>query len=158
MIQIRKAVIEDAQLIFDFIMELAVYEKAAHEVVASIPLIRETLFAPEAKAYALVCCIDGQPAGYAVYFYNYSTWLGRKGIYLEDIYVSPVYREQGAGKALLRHIAQIAVEENCGRFEWSVLNWNTPAIKFYEGLGAKPQSEWTIYRLAGDALKTLAEY
>jgi len=157
MIQIRKATIEDVQLIFDFIMELAVYEKAAHEVVASIPQIRESLFGPNAKAYCLICTIDDRPAGYAVYFYNYSTWLGRNGIYLEDVYVSPAYRQRGAGKALLRHIARIAVEENCGRFEWSVLDLNTPAIKFYEALGARPQAEWTIYRLTGDALKALAE-
>lgn len=157
MIQIRKATFEDAQLIFDFIMELAVYEKAAHEVVATVPLIRTTLFGPEAHAYCLICSIDNKPVGYAVYFFNYSTWLGRDGIYLEDVYVSPAYRERGAGKALLRHIAKIAVEENCGRFEWSVLDWNTPAIKFYEALGAKPQSEWTIYRLTGTALKALAE-
>ena len=157
MIQIRKATIDDAQLIFDFIMELAVYEKAAHEVVASVAMIRDTLFGSQARAYCLICTLHDKPIGYAVYFYNYSTWLGKNGIYLEDVYVSPAYRERGAGKALLRHIARIAVEENCGRFEWSVLDWNTPAIKFYEALGAKPQSEWTIYRLTGDALRALAE-
>ena len=157
MIQIRKATIDDAQLIFDFIMELAVYEKAAHEVVASVAMIRDTLFGPQAKAYCLICTLHDKPVGYAVYFYNYSTWLGKNGIYLEDVYVSPAYRERGAGKALLRHIARIAVEENCGRFEWSVLDWNVPAISFYEALGAKPQSEWTIYRLTGDALRALAE-
>jgi GNAT superfamily N-acetyltransferase len=157
MIKIRKATVEDAQLIFDFIMELAVYEKAPQEVVASVPQIRATLFGPGAKAYCLICSINDTPVGYAVYFYNYSTWLGRNGIYLEDVYVSPSYRERGAGKALLRHIARIAVEQNCGRFEWSVLDWNTPAIKFYEALGATPQSEWTIYRLTGAALKALAE-
>jgi GNAT superfamily N-acetyltransferase len=97
------------------------------------------------------------PVGYAVYFYNYSTWLGKNGIYLEDVYVSPAYRGSGAGKALLRHIARIAIDENCGRFEWSVLDWNKPAIQFYEALGARPQSEWTIYRLTGSALEALAE-
>jgi GNAT superfamily N-acetyltransferase len=122
-----------------------------------VPQLRATLFGPEAKAKCLICNIDDKPVGYAVYFYNYSTWLGKNGIYLEDVYVSPAYRERGAGKAMLRHIAKIAVEENCGRFEWSVLDWNTPAIKFYEALGAKPQSEWTIYRLTGPALKALAE-
>ncbi len=157
MIGIRKATIEDTQLILDFIIELAVYEKAEHEVVATAAMISTTLFGADAKAHCLICSIDNKPVGYAVYFYNYSTWLGKNGIYLEDVYVSPSYRERGAGKALLRRIAQIAVEENCGRFEWSVLDWNTPAIKFYEALGAKPQSEWTIYRLTGDALKALAE-
>lgn len=157
MIRIRTATAADVQLIFDFIVELAVYEKAAHEVVASIPQIRESLFGHDAKAHALICFMDDKPAGYAVYFYNYSTWLGKNGIYLEDVYVSPAHRGRGAGKALLRHIAKIAVEQNCGRFEWSVLDWNTPAIEFYEALGARPQSEWTIYRLTGDALKALAE-
>jgi GNAT superfamily N-acetyltransferase len=157
MIQIRPATIDDVQLLLDFIAELAVYEKAPQEVVATVPQLRKTLFGPEAKAKCLICNIDDKPVGYAVYFYNYSTWLGKNGIYLEDVYVSPAYRERGAGKAMLRHIAKIAVEENCGRFEWSVLDWNTPAIKFYEALGAKPQSEWTIYRLTGPALKALAE-
>ena len=156
MIQIRAANSADAELILDFIMELAVYEKAPQEVVASVSQIRDTLFGPYAKAHCLICSIDEKPVGYAVYFYNYSTWLGKNGIYLEDVYVSPAYRGRGAGKAMLRHIAKIAVDENCGRFEWSVLDWNTPAIRFYEALGAKPQSEWTIYRLTGNSLKALA--
>ncbi len=153
---IRPATATDAQLIFDFIVELAVYEKAKHEVVTSVEEITETLFGTQSKARALICSIDGKPAGYAVYFYNFSTWLGKNGIWLEDVYVTPAYRGQGAGKALLKHVAQIAVKENCGRFEWSVLNWNTPSIEFYEALGAKPLDEWTIYRLTGDALKALA--
>lgn len=157
MIQICPATIEDARLILDFITELAVYEKAPQEVVASAAQIRASLFGPDAKAKCLICNIDETPVGYAVYFYNYSTWLGKNGIYLEDVYVSPAYRGKGAGKALLRHIAKIAIAENCGRFEWSVLDWNTPAIEFYEALGARPQSEWTVYRLTGNALKALAE-
>jgi GNAT superfamily N-acetyltransferase len=155
MIEIRSATTADAQLIFDFIVELAVYEKAKQEVVTSVEEITVTLFGPAAKARALVCSIDGKPAGYAVYFYNYSTWLGRNGIWLEDVYVTPAYRGRGAGKALLKHVAGIAVKENCGRFEWSVLNWNTPSIEFYESLGAQPLDEWTIYRLTGDALRKL---
>jgi GNAT superfamily N-acetyltransferase len=157
MLSIRPAAAADAQLIFDFIVELAVYEKAKHEVVTSVGEITETLFGVNSKARALICSIDGKPAGYAVYFYNYSTWLGRNGIWLEDVYVTPAYRGKGAGKALLKHVAGIAVKENCGRFEWSVLNWNTPSIEFYESLGAKPLDEWTIYRLTGDALRKLAE-
>ena len=156
MIEIRQATLADAQLIFDFIVELAVYENARHEVVTSVAEIAENLFGSGAKARALICSVDGKPAGYAVYFYNFSTWLGRNGIWLEDVYVSPSYRGSGAGKALLRHVAAIAVNENCGRFEWSVLDWNTPAIEFYEALGAKPLDEWIIYRLTGDALRKLA--
>ena len=156
MITIRPATAADAQLILDFIIELAVYEKAKHEVVTSVEEITETVLSPDAKARALICSIDGKTAGYAVYFYNFSTWLGKNGIWLEDVYVTPAFRGQGAGKALLKHVAQIAVKENCGRFEWCVLNWNTPAIEFYESLGAKPLDEWTIYRVTGDALKKLA--
>jgi GNAT superfamily N-acetyltransferase len=156
MIDIRAAVAADAQLIFDFIVELAAYEKAKHEVVTSVAEIAVTLFGVDAKARALVCSVDGKPAGYAVYFYNYSTWLGRNGIWLEDVYVTPTCRGRGAGKALLKHIAGIAVKENCGRFEWSVLDWNKPSIDFYEALGARPLDEWTIYRVTGNALKKLA--
>jgi GNAT superfamily N-acetyltransferase len=154
-IEIRPATTADAQLIHDFIVELAVYEKAPEAVVTTPEELTRTLFGEDAKARALVCSVDGQPAGYAVYFYNFSTWLGRNGIWLEDVYITPGFRGRGAGKALLRHVAGIAVKENCGRFEWSVLNWNTPAIEFYEALGAKPMDEWTIYRLTGDALKKL---
>ena len=156
MIEIRPALAADAQLIYDFIVELAVYEKAKHEVVTSVEELGAILFGPDAKAHALLCHVDGSPAGYAVYFYNFSTWLGRHGIWLEDIYITPAYRGRGAGKALLKHVAGIAVRENCGRFEWSVLDWNTPAIEFYESLGARPLDEWTIYRLTGDALRKLA--
>lgn len=156
MINIRPATAADAQLVFDFIVELAVYEKAEHEVKTSVAEITETLFGPQAKPRALICSIDGKPVGYAVYFYTYSTWLGKNGIWLEDVYVSPAARGKGAGKALLKHVAQIAVKENCGRFEWSVLDWNTPSIEFYKSLGAKCMEEWNIYRITGDALNKLA--
>jgi GNAT superfamily N-acetyltransferase len=119
--------------------------------------IEASLFAENASARALICERDGQPIGYAVYFFNYSTWLGRNGLYLEDLYVTPEIRGTGAGKALLKHLARIAVAQDCGRFEWSVLDWNEPAIKFYESLGARPQDEWTTYRLTGAALLALAE-
>jgi len=155
-LQIRDATAADAALILRFIRELAIYEKAESSVQTDEAGIRESLFGEGAKARALVCEADGQAIGYAVYFYNYSTWLGRNGIYLEDLYVSPAQRGSGAGKALLKHIARIAVAEGCGRFEWSVLDWNEPAIKFYEAAGAKPQSEWTVYRLEGEALKAFA--
>jgi len=157
MFTIRVATVADAQLVMDFIIELAVYEKARHEVVTSAEELARTLLGPQAKAHCLVCELDGRPVGYAVYFYNYSTWLGRNGIWLEDVYVTPAYRGRGAGKALLRHVAQIAVAENCGRFEWSVLDWNTPAIEFYGSLGATPLDEWTIHRVTGEALRKLAE-
>lgn len=153
---IRDAVAEDAALILRFIRELAIYEKAESSVQTDEAGIRDSLFAAGAKARALICEAGGQPIGYAVYFYNYSTWLGRNGIYLEDLYVSPASRGSGAGKALLQYIARQAVAEGCGRFEWSVLDWNTPAIDFYEAMGARPQSEWTVYRLEGDALKAFA--
>ena len=155
-VTIRVATADDAALILRFIRELAIYEKAEASVQTDEAGIRASLFGPAAKAHALICEADGVAIGYAVYFYNYSTWLGRNGIYLEDLYVSPEHRGSGAGKALLQHIARIAVAEGCGRFEWSVLDWNEPAIKFYEAAGAKPQSEWTVYRMEGEALKAFA--
>jgi len=154
---IREATAGDAALILRFIRELAIYEKAESSVQTDEAGIVDSLFGAGAKARALICQAGGQPIGYAVYFYNYSTWLGRNGIYLEDLYVSPEHRGSGAGKALLQHIARLAVAEGCGRFEWSVLDWNEPAIRFYEAAGAKPQSEWTVYRLEGEALKAFAQ-
>ncbi|MEI7948611.1 MAG: GNAT family N-acetyltransferase [Gammaproteobacteria bacterium] len=156
MISIRAASAADARLILDFIIELAVYEKAADQVVASEKQIRESLFGAEARAQALVCLVDGKPAGFAVYFFSYSTWLGCNGIYLEDVYVTPASRGKGAGKALMQYLAALAVEHKCGRFEWSVLDWNTPAIEFYDALGAEPLNEWIRYRLTGAALRKLA--
>lgn len=155
-LHIRPATPEDAELILRFITDLAIYEKAEHEVKTDAAGIRDSLFAEGSTAHGLICENDGQPIGYAVYFFNYSTWLGKHGLYLEDLYVSPEARGLGAGKALLRHLAQLAVALGCGRFEWSVLDWNTPAIDFYESFGARPQSEWTTYRLAGQALLDFA--
>ncbi len=154
---IRPAVRDDAALILRFIAELAIYERAEHEVKTDVAGIESSLFAEGATAAALICERNGQPIGYAVYFFNYSTWLGRNGLYLEDLYVTPEARGTGAGKALLRHLARMAVSRGCGRFEWSVLDWNEPAIRFYESLGARPQDEWTTYRLTGTALQALAE-
>lgn len=151
-IKIRKASPDDAALIFKFIVELAVYEKAENEVTATESSIRASIFGEGATTHAVICEQNGQPVGFAVYFFNYSTWQGKYGLYLEDLYVTESARGTGAGKALLKHLANIAVDKGCGRFEWSVLNWNEPAIQFYESMGAKPKSEWIGYQLAGDAL------
>ncbi len=156
-VHIRSATADDAALILGFIRELAIYERAEHSVQTDEVGIRASLFGADARAQALVCERDGQAIGYAVYFHNYSTWLGRNGIYLEDLYISPEHRGSGAGKALLQHIARLAVAQGCGRFEWSVLDWNTPAIDFYKAAGAVAQDEWTVYRLQGDALRRFAE-
>lgn len=156
-IAIRKATADDAGLILGFITDLAIYEKAEEEVVATESDIRNSLFGSDSVASAIICSIDNDPVGFAVYFLNYSTWLGKYGLFLEDLYVSPRYRGSGAGKALLKHLAKIALSKDCGRFEWNVLDWNKPAIKFYQSLGAKPQDEWVGYRLTGHALEELAK-
>jgi GNAT superfamily N-acetyltransferase len=143
--------------ILDFILELARYERAEHEVLASAEDIHHSLFAAGAVASALMGEIDGEAAGFAIYFRSYSTWLGRNGLYLEDLYVSTEQRGTGLGKALLRELAQIAIAEGCGRLEWSVLDWNEPAIGFYKSIGAAPQEEWIKYRLSGPALEAFAE-
>ena len=156
-LSIRPARAEDAQQILDFIIELAIYEKAGHEVIASVEDIRRTLFAENAPSRALICLKDDRPIGYAVYFYSYSTWLGRNGIYLEDLYITPDQRGSGAGRRLLREIAREARANDCGRLEWSVLDWNQPAIDFYRSIGAQPQDEWVRYRLDGEALQRFAE-
>ena len=156
MVNIRPALIDDAPLILRFVRELAIYEKAEHEVLATEDDIRRVVFASDSRVDGLICEADGEAIGFAVYFLNYSTWLGQYGLFLEDLYVTPEARGMGAGKALLQRLAQIAIERDCGRFEWNVLDWNTPAIEFYEALGAKAQSEWIGYRLTGDALHELA--
>lgn len=155
-IVIRPAVPDDAALIYHFIRELAIYERAEHEVITDVKGITDSIFGAESTVGAVICLVDDKPAGYAVYFFNYSTWLGKRGLFLEDLYVSPEYRGLGAGKALLHYLAREAVARDCGRFEWNVLDWNTPAIEFYESLGARPQSEWTGYRLTGQALTDFA--
>ncbi|MDO9322584.1 MAG: GNAT family N-acetyltransferase [Pseudomonas sp.] len=155
-IDIRAATPADAGQILAFITELAIYEKAEHQVSANVADIEQSLFAADSPARGLICSLDGQPIGFAVYFFNYSTWLGRKGLYLEDLYISPQQRGAGAGKQLLRHLAKIACDSGCGRFEWSVLDWNEPAIKFYKSLGAAPQDEWIRYRMDGATLQKFA--
>ena len=156
-ITIRPARVQDCALILRFITELAVYERAEDQVAATVETIAASLFAPDSPARALICEQDGEPAGYAVYFFSYSTWLARRGLYLEDLYISPSHRGAGAGKRLLQHLAQLAVDSGCGRFEWSVLDWNQPAIDFYRSTGAKPQDEWVRYRLEGAAIAAFAE-
>ena len=156
-IKIREATVEDTPLIFNFIKQLAIYEKAEDAVVATEDDIKKSIFSDSSSAYALIALLDDKPVGFSVYFYNYSTWLGKNGLYLEDLFVLPEYRGAGIGKALLKQLAKIAIKNNCGRFEWSVLDWNQPAIDFYQSIGAKPQDEWIIYRLAGDALKEFAK-
>ncbi|WP_010325007.1 GNAT family N-acetyltransferase [Marinobacterium stanieri] len=155
-VEIRNATADDASLILRFVQELATYEKEPEAVVATEADIQASIFGPESTVEAVICEVAGEPVGFAVYFYNYSTWLGRNGMYLEDLYVSPAYRKVGAGKALLKHLAGIAVSKGCGRFEWSVLDWNEPAIGFYQSLGAKPMDGWTVYRLTGAELEALA--
>jgi ribosomal protein S18 acetylase RimI-like enzyme len=155
-IDIRPAAIGDLPLILGFIKELAAYERALDQVSATQANLRESLFGAKPRAHALVCSIEGVACGFALYFFNYSTWQGRQGLYLEDLYVSPAHRKAGAGKAMLQHLARIAVAKDCGRFEWSVLDWNEPAIGFYRSIGAMPMDEWVRYRLTGEALAAFA--
>ena len=155
-IEIRQATVEDSALILKFVTELAIYEKAENEVIATKSDIESSLFGSDSITSAVICNLNNEPIGFAVYFYNYSTWLGKRGLYLEDLYVSPKFRDAGAGTALLKHLAEIALSKNCGRFEWSVLDWNEPAIRFYQSIGAKPQDEWVGYRLTGKALEEFA--
>jgi GNAT superfamily N-acetyltransferase len=153
---IRDALPEDADTILRFIRELAIYEKAEHEVRATVDNIRSSLFGADSVTSALICEKDGRAIGFAVWFLSYSTWLAKNGLYLEDLYVTPEGRGSGAGKALLRRLATIAVEKGCGRFEWSVLDWNEPAIRVYKAIGAEAMDDWTRFRLSGDALETFA--
>lgn len=154
---IRDAQPSDATTILHFITELAIYEKEPDAVKTDEQAILKTLFSDGATAHSLLCLEGDEPIGFAVYFYNYSTWLGKNGLYLEDLYVSPDSRGKGAGKAIMAHLAKQAVAKDCGRFEWVVLDWNKPAIDFYNSMGALPQDEWIIYRLTGQALIDFAE-
>uniref|UniRef100_UPI0031456E16 GNAT family N-acetyltransferase n=2 Tax=Pseudoalteromonas sp. S16_S37 TaxID=2720228 RepID=UPI0031456E16 len=156
-IQIRPAKKSDAPTILAFINDLAVYEKEPDAVFNTVSEIEKKLFCEHPTAHALICEQEGEAIGFAVYFFNYSTWLGKHGLYLEDLYVSQDKRGNGAGKAIMQYLAQLALEKDCGRFEWVVLDWNKPAIDFYDSIGAKPQGEWIIYRLSGDELRSFAQ-
>ena len=153
---IRQAVKGDEAVVLGFIRELAAYEKLSNEVTAKPADLTRTLFAPDPKVFALIAEADGEAIGFALYFFNYSTFLGKHGLYLEDLYVREARRGSGAGKALLARLARIAVEHDCGRMEWWVLDWNKPAIEFYKSLGAEAMDEWTVFRLTGASLSALA--
>ena len=154
-ISIRPATESDVPLILAFIRELAEYERLPHEVVATEESLRRTMFGPKPEAEVLLAHLDGGPVGFAVFFTTYSTFLGRSGIHLEDVFVRPAARGRGVGRALLTAVARIAVSRGSGRLEWSVLDWNESAIGFYRGLGARPMDEWTVYRLDGEDLARL---
>ena len=155
-IRIERATERDVPMILQMIRDLAEYERMSDQVVATETGLRESLFSGQRDAEVLLAYADDKPAGFALFFHNFSTFVGRKGLYLEDLFVKPELRGAGIGKRLLVELARIAVERRCGRFEWSVLDWNEPAIGFYRKLGAVPMNEWTIFRVTGDALATLA--
>lgn len=152
----RYAEPRDVGLILQFIRELADYEQLLHEVVATEEILTEWIFQKQ-KAEVIFAMAEGEEVGFALFFHNFSTFLGRSGVYLEDLYVKPEHRGKGYGKGLLKALARIAVERGCGRLEWWCLDWNRPSIDFYLSLGAEPMSDWTVYRIAGDTLKTMAE-
>lgn len=154
--QLRQATKDDCPLILGFIQELAEYEKLAHEVVATVATLEDSLFGERSYAEVVIAEYQGQPVGYALFFNNFSTFTGRPGIYLEDLYVQPQMRGKGFGKCLLAYLARIAVDRNYTRVEWSVLNWNEPSIQFYHSIGAVPMDEWTVQRLHGEALQSFA--
>jgi len=155
-IRLRSATEGDVGSILSFIQALAEYEHLAHECEATEDQLRATLFGAAPAAEVLIAEFDGTPAGFALFFQNYSTFRARPGIYLEDLFVLPAFRSRGIGRALLARIAHLAIERGCARFEWSVLDWNAPAIKVYQAIGARPLSDWTVQRLDGDALQALA--
>jgi GNAT superfamily N-acetyltransferase len=155
-LEIRAATEDDVPLLLSFIRELAEYERLSHEVVATEEALRDSLFGERPVAEALLGYLEDDPAGFALFFHNFSTFLGKPGIYLEDLYVRPEFRGAGIGRALLVHLAKLARVRGCGRLEWSVLDWNEAAIGFYKGIGASPVSGWTVYRVAGEALEELA--
>jgi GNAT superfamily N-acetyltransferase len=154
---IRPATVADVPIILELIRALAEYERAPNDVVATEEILNETLFGKKPAAEVLLLFENKTAAGFAVYFYNFSTWLGRPGLYLEDLFVRPEHRGKGYGRALLIELAKIARDRGCGRMEWAVLDWNEPAIQFYRKLGAKPMDEWTVFRLTRDGIAQLAD-
>jgi GNAT superfamily N-acetyltransferase len=155
--QIRPARRDEVGIVLQLIHDLAVYEKAPNEVEATEKELLETIFSSDPKVFCDLVEVDGEIAGMAIWFLNYSTWQGKHGIYLEDLFIKPEYRGRGYGKALLRHLAKICDDKGYGRFQWWVLDWNSPAIEFYRSLGAVAMDEWTVYRVSGQALKELGE-
>lgn len=156
MLTIRPATPADVPLIQQFIRDLAEYERSPESAIATQEDLLRDGFGPAPKYRCILAEWEGKPAGFAFFFYNYSTWQGKPGLYLEDLFVKPVFRGKGIGKALLLHLAKIAVDENCGRFQWQVLDWNTPAIDFYKSLGAKTMNEWLTMRVEGEDIEKLA--
>jgi len=154
--EIRAATDNDVPLILSFIKKLAVYEKLAHKVTATEEVLRETLFGERRYAEVVIGYHRGEPVGFALFFHNYSTFLGKPGVYLEDLFIDEEHRGKGFGKALLVYLSRLTKERNCGRLEWAVLDWNEPSINFYKSLGAAPMNEWTVFRLTGEALDKLA--
>jgi GNAT superfamily N-acetyltransferase len=155
-VRVEAATSEDVPVLLQLIQALADYERMSGEVVATESALRETLFGAAPRAEAVLARVAHEAVGFALWFHNYSTFLGRPGLYLEDLFVVPEWRNRGVGSALLRHLARIAVERGCGRMEWSVLDWNEPAIAFYQRVGARPLDQWTVYRLTGSDLARFA--
>ena len=156
-LRIESATRHDVPLILSFVKELAEYERAPQDVVATEELLTESLFGERPFAECVIAYQDDEPVGFALFFHNFSTWRGRPGLYLEDLYVRPTMRGRGIGRALLLYLVQLARERRCGRMEWAVLDWNEPAIKFYKNLGATAMDEWTVFRLSSEALEKLAQ-
>ncbi len=156
-LKIKFATEDDVALILSLIKGIAEYEKLLHEVVATEEVLRNSLFGKQKFAEVLIAYYKGEPAGFALFFHNFSTFIGRPGIYLEDLFVKPELRGKGIGEILLSYLGKLAIERKCGRIEWSVLDWNEPAIKFYKNLGARAMDEWTVFRVAGESMQKLAE-
>lgn len=155
--RIKKADVNDTEIILDFIKNLAEFEKLTNEVKVTSTQLKKTLFAKNTNAFCLIGYLENKPVSFALYFFNYSTFLGKKGLYLEDLFVLPEYRSNGIGKKMLKYLANVALDNNCGRFEWSVLDWNKKAIKFYKNLGAELKNEWILTRITGENLKKLSQ-
>lgn len=156
--ELRAPSIDQAHLILGFIKELAEYEQLSHECLITEESLQDSLFRDEPHAESLIAFLDEKPIGFCLYFFNYSTFLGKPGLYLEDLYIQPDYRNNGYGKRILARLASIALERGCGRFEWAVLDWNEPSIAFYRKLGAEPMIDWTVQRLTGQALEDLSRF